>query len=181
MSTIKACVLVNSIFKSNLSDSDIKKIESHFVVDVIKSKSQLNNLIDYKYLINFKDSSLKIPLIFEEDIVKIVDIYNILTFCNNGLFVLNNDYYFLMLYLINLEDSITHENITQDIAYDIIFNNFIDNYKLRQICNMNTVFYDKNKNIFIILCVEGNPSKYDVYLKIFYQDKQNKVFKELMK
>ena len=63
-----------------------------------------------------------------------------------------------MLYLINLEDSITHENITQDIAYDIIFNNFIDNYKLRQICNMNTVFYDYNKNIFIILCVEGNPS-----------------------
>ena len=25
MSTIEACVLVNSIFKSNLSDSDIKK------------------------------------------------------------------------------------------------------------------------------------------------------------
>ena len=86
-----------------------------------------------------------------------------------------------MLYLINLEDSITHENITQDIAYDIIFNNFIDNYKLRQICNMNTVFYDYNKNIFIILCVEGNPSKYDVYLKIFYQDKKNKIFKELIK
>ena len=154
MSTVEACVIVNMDFKNTLTKSDVKDIKNIFNCNIAKIQNtilQTNNTsidaLHYKYLIDLKNNGNKIPLLFESNYMKILKCH--ISYYNNMLSQINN-YKFYMLFLVKLDDSITKDNINNDITNDILIE-FFEFYGLRPFNNCNYVFFDYRKDISIIL------------------------------